>query len=378
MDARSPGGRVRARITNVRFMFAVTSSGARRGWLTLGALLSTLALFGFTACNPPPPPPPGPPTVTVSGNKLLNGAGQTTRLLGVNHSGTEYACVQGWGLFDGPSDAASITAIKSWKTNVVRVPLNETCWLGINGVGTQYGGANYRKAIGDYVTRLHAAGFVVILDMHWSAPGTQKATEIVVMAAADHAPAFWTSVATYFKNDPGVIFDLYNEPHDISWPCWRDGCTTAQGWKTAGMQSLVNAVRGTGAKQPIMLGGLGWASDLSKWLTYKPNDPLNQLIASFHFYNFSGCSAKTCWDSTVAPVSQSVPVVTGEFGQDDCAHGLVDQYMNWADVKGISYLGWTWNTGGGWTCTSGPSLITNYNGTPTNYGVGLRDHLAAF
>ena len=73
-----------------------------------------------------------------------------------------------------------------------------------------------------------------------------------------------------------------------------------------------------------------------------------------------------------------MPVVTGEFGQDDCAHGLVDQYMNWADVKGISYLGWTWNTGGGWTCTSGPSLITNYNGTPTNYGVGLRDHLAAF
>ena len=214
--------------------------------------------------------------------------------------------------------------------------------------------------------------------MHWAAPGTQPATEIVVMADADHAPTFWSSVATYFKNDPGVIFDLYNEPHDISWPCWRDGCTTAQGWKTAGMQSLVNAVRSAGAKQPIMLGGLGWASDLSQWRAYKPNDPQNQLIASFHFYNFSGCSAKTCWDSTVAPVSQSVPVVTGEFGQDDCAHGLVDQYMNWADVKGISYLGWTWNTGGGWTCTSGPSLITNYNGTPTNYGVGLRDHLATF
>ena len=358
------GGRVRTRLVNVRWC------------LGLGVLLTVLAVSGFTACNPPPPPP-GPPTVKVSGNKLVNGAGQVTRLLGVSHSGTEYACIQGWGIFDGPSDTTSINAIKSWKTNVVRVPLNEDCWLGINGVSSQYGGANYRQAIGDYVARLHAAGFVVILDLHVAAPGTTKSTEIVVMADADHAPAFWSSVASYFKNDPGVIFDLYNEPHDISWPCWRDGCTTAQGWKAAGMQSLVNAVRSTGATQPIMLGGLGWASDLSQWRIYKPTDPQNQLVASFHFYNFSGCNAQTCWDRDVAPVATSVPVVTGEFGEDDCAHGLVDRYTAWADGKGISYLGWTWNTGGGWTCTSGPSLITNYNGTPTNYGVGLRDHLAA-
>src|SRR2546422_3166294 len=53
-----------------------------------------------------------------------------SRLRGVNRSGTEYACAQGWGMFDGPSDSASVQAIASWKANVVRVPLNETCWLG--------------------------------------------------------------------------------------------------------------------------------------------------------------------------------------------------------------------------------------------------------
>jgi hypothetical protein len=313
----------------------------------------------------------------VSGNKLVNGAGQVVRLLGVNRSGAEYACIQGWGIFDGPVDAASIAAIKTWKTNVVRVPLNEDCWLGINGVNPAYGGANYQRAIGDYVGRLHAAGFVVILDLHVAAPGTTKSTSIVVMADADHAPAFWSSVASYFKGDPGVIFDLYNEPHDISWPCWRDGCVTSEGWRTAGMQSLVNAVRSTGARQPIMVGGLGWASDLSQWRTYRPNDSANQLIASFHLYNFSGCNQRSCWDSTVAPVAASHPVVTGEVGQNDCAHWFLDAYMAWADSKGISYLGWTWNTGGGWTCTNGPTLISNFNGTPTNFGVGLRDHLVA-
>ena len=47
------------------------------------------------------------------------------------------------------------------------------------------------------------------------------------MADAAHAPDFWRSVAARFRDDSGVVFDLYNEPHDISWGCWRDGvgCT---------------------------------------------------------------------------------------------------------------------------------------------------------
>src|SRR5262249_32288692 len=47
----------------------------------------------------------------VVGNQIRNGAGQPVRLLGVNRSGTEYACIQGWGIFDGPSDAASLQPI---------------------------------------------------------------------------------------------------------------------------------------------------------------------------------------------------------------------------------------------------------------------------
>ena len=48
------------------------------------------------------PPLPGraaraPVVVKVVGNHLVNGAGQTIRLLGVDRSGTEYACIEGWG-----------------------------------------------------------------------------------------------------------------------------------------------------------------------------------------------------------------------------------------------------------------------------------------
>jgi hypothetical protein len=89
-----------------------------------------------------PSPTNGSPAggVHVSGNKLVNNSGQQVRLHAVNRAGSEYACIQGWGFFDGPSDAGSISAIASWKVNAIRVPLNEDCWLGINGAPAAYSG----------------------------------------------------------------------------------------------------------------------------------------------------------------------------------------------------------------------------------------------
>ncbi len=319
-----------------------------------------------------------PVSVAVVGNHLVNGAGQTIRLLGADRSGTEYACIQGWGIFDGPNTAASVATMRSWDINAVRVPLNEDCWLGINGVDPQYGGANYRNAVAAYVATLQAAGIVPILDLHWNAPGTSQATGQQVMADEDHSPAFWSSVATTFLGNPGIVFDLYNEPHDISWSCWLNGCTTSAGWVAAGMQQLVTTVRATGAMQPIMVGGLNWAGDLSNWLAYEPVDPLHQLIASVHIYNFSEDATVSSWSATIAPVAAKVPVVTGELGENDCADGFIDQYMAWADSVGVSYLGWTWDaTDTGWSCSSGPALITDYDGTATSFGVGLQAHLLA-
>ncbi|MFE2019038.1 hypothetical protein ACFW9O_13470 [Streptomyces sp. NPDC059499] len=48
--------------------------------------------------------------------------------------------------------------------------------------------------------------------------------------------------------------------------------------------------------------------------------------------------------------------------------------MQWFDDRGLSPLGWTRNT---WDRSTGPSLISDYDGTPTPYGIGLRDHLRA-
>ena len=320
-------------------------------------------------------------SVRVQGNGLVDGSGSAFQLHGVNRSGTEYACVQGFGIFDGPSDDASVAAMASWTgVNAVRVPLNEDCWLGINGYPN--GGnsaAQYKSAIQGYVTKLHAHGLYAILELHWSAPGASGATYQEVMPDADHSPTFWSDVATTFKGDPATIFDVYNEPTGVSWTCWRDGCPITNGrgtWQVAGMQSLVTAVRNTGATNVVMVGGLSYANDITGFLpqfTYKPSDPTGQLAASFHVYNFNTCKTVSCWDSEVAPVAAQMPVVAGEIGEDDGTASFINSFMAWAEPKSISYLAWTWDT---WGC-GGAVLISNYNGTPcAGFGAGYKAHLA--
>ena len=321
----------------------------------------------------------------VSGHRLVfgPGAGRTVQLRGVDRSGTEYACIQGWGVFDSPTpdqidSPAVIEAMLDWDIDVVRVPLNEDCWLGVNAP-RRFSGPAYRQLIERYVHALNAAGLFVILDLHWAAPGAVPATSQLPMADADHTPTFWRSVARAFKPDHDVLFDLFNEPYGIGWACWLHGCKIpaagkVPAYRAAGMQQLVDAVRSTGASQPLMLGGISWAFDLSGWLAHEPHDPRHQLVASEHNYGGLSPCASTC-EGSIAAAARHVPVVLGELGETDCGTSYIDPMMRFADAHGIGYLGWAWDaTTGGWTCAGGPSLVTSLLGIPTPYGAGFRTH----
>jgi hypothetical protein len=320
----------------------------------------------------------------VQGTALANAAGQAVRLRGVNYSGTETYCSMGYGIFDGPSDQASVTAMKTWKVNAVRIPMNEDCWLNINGVTAVYSGANYQNAIKNYVNLLNQNGLYAILELHWSAPGAQKATGQQPMPDMDHSPTFWSQVANTFKGNNAVIFEPHNEPFPDSnqdtveaWRCWRDGGTcVGMSYQAAGMQTLVNSIRATGATNVIALGGVQYSSKLTRWLQYKPTDPLNSLVAAWHIYNFIGCGDPTCWNANAGVVlGGGIPVFATEVGVDNCDPVFLNALLGWLEAHQTGYLGWTWDT---WGTTCGSiTLISNYNGTPTTYGLIYKNYLAA-
>ena len=326
------------------------------------------------------------PQLHVSGNKLVDANGNTVVLHGMDRSGTEYECVQGSGIFDGPSDQASITAMKSWgPVNAVRVPLNEACWNGESYVDSAYAGSTYQQAIVNYVNLLNSNGIVAILDLHWtdgaytgSSSGCSSAEAVCQKPMPDAAEAipFWASVAQTFKGNDAVIFDLFNEPYasratgdtTTGWTCWLDGGTCSGiGYQVAGMQQMVNAVRSAGANNVLMLGGEEYSNDLTEWLQYEPTDPDGNLVASWHSYNFNTCGSQSCWTSEIAPVIAKVPLVPGEIGENDCGGSYIDSLTSWLTSEGTGFLAWTWDD---WTgdCSGGPTLITDYTGTPTAYG----------
>jgi len=332
------------------------------------------AMPGPTA-TPAPPVLGAPSPVHVQGNRLVNALGQTVTLHGVNRMGTEYACIQGWGLADGPLDAASIQAMKAWGINSVRIPMNETCWLNINGAPSQYSGAIYKQMIKNYVNVINQQGLYAIVEMQWAAPGSQKATSIINMPDLDHAPQFWTEVATAFKGNNAVIIELYNEPHGISWSCWRNGgssCST--GYAVAGFQTLVDSVRATGATNVITQGGVAWSNDLSGWLSNRLNDPLNNLAASWHIYNFNSCNNTSCYNGSPAAVAAVVPIIATEIGADNCDSSYLNGLMSWLDSHNGSYLAWTWNTSS--SGCSAIKLVADWGGTPNQYGAIFKNHLA--
>jgi endoglucanase len=319
--------------------------------------------------------------IRVSGNKLVDGNGSTIHLQGVNRSGTEYACVQGWGIFDGPNDATSVAAIASWDSNIVRVPLNEDCWLNINGIDRQYAGSYYINAVVDYVNLLHQYGMYAEISLMWGAPGTYQATYQPAAPDEDHSPAMWSSMGATFKSDPNVILAPWGET-TVGWKCFRNGCDNEatygpsnQYYRTAGMQQAVDLMRKAGYNGVISIPCINYANACGKidgsdyggstWLKSRPLDPKRQLVAEAHVYGLNECDTVACFDSSMRPITKKVPMIWGETGEtynaSDCGSSYIATFLPWAHSHGVGYEAWTWDTWGG--CGV---LISNYDGTAAN------------
>lgn len=50
----------------------------------------------------------------VDGNRIRNGDGAVVRLHGVNRSSFQYACAEGWGIYEGPLNSAEVALIANW------------------------------------------------------------------------------------------------------------------------------------------------------------------------------------------------------------------------------------------------------------------------
>ena len=290
--------------------FTIALSNPTNG-MTLGTPVS--ATINITAAIPT-----AAPAISVQGNRLIDAAGNVVQLRGVSFSGFEFVAIGGWSPEDpsggqaGQPHGPKWAALKAWRANTIRFTLNETSWLGLTCVDTDGvtrdgdPGDNYRSAIATQVDQAVAAGLYVLIELHWSAPGNTCPMVQTQMANADHSIAFWTSVATTFKDNSAVLFSLYNEPFFFGlssptdqWSALMTGATLnyypatsgTHNYKniettrtSAGMQAMLDAVRATGARNVVLIGGIEFSNNMSGWQANMPTDSLKQIAAAWHPY----------------------------------------------------------------------------------------------
>lgn len=268
---------------------------------------------------------------TVTGNKLYDPTGAKVTIRGMCRPSFEWNAEGEHASYD---DYALMR--NKWGANAVRISLNQDFWLA---------GSSYAATIDQQIAWVTQLGMGVILDLHWNQGAQQN-------MADKNSITFWKSVATRYKSNAWIMFELYNEPKDISWDQWRNGDSTY-----AGMQNMYDAIRSVGAEHTVIVGGLNWAFDLSGIATHAL-DGYNIAYAT-HPYDYGGKQLAD-WPAAFGFAAARYPVIMTEFGQYCATNTYVADLMNYVESLGIHWTAWAWYVQG---CAF-PSIISDWNGTP--------------
>jgi len=200
-----------------------------------------------------------------------------------------------------------------WKCTVIRV-----------AVGVESGGyldnpyEEYQKAKAaiDACIKL---GIYVIVDWH----------DHHAENHLNEATSFFNNISTTYGELPNIIYEIYNEPLDISW----------NNVLKPYAQSIVNTIRTNDAKIVIVVGTPNWSQDVDEVINNKIDD--KNVAYTFHFYT----STHEQWlrDKAIKALKAGVPLFVTEWGLSE-ATGNGDINLTesgfWLDFLEQNKLSW--------------------------------------
>jgi hypothetical protein len=226
------------------------------------------------------------------------------------------------------------TIVRGWGANVVRIPFTQSLVLGGRN------GDDYVSELREIVKWLGELGAYSILDLQWLdrekiwGPGENR----VPPRPDEGSVECWERLTEAFRGDGGVIFDLFNEPHDVTSEEWNE-------W--AGR--LAGAVRGVDEDRVLMASGVNWAFDLRGVEVAAPG-----VIYSTHVYPWMSQD----WWTHFGHRAGEAPLFAGEWGggREDLVWGR--RLAAYFRELGMGWTAWSWR--------DQPHL--QVNGLPTEFG----------
>lgn len=299
---------------------------SRRDSLRLGA---GLIAAGHVGCGPPPARAAEPQRldtqrIDVVGNQLRV-VGQPIRMIGVGMADPIYVRA------DSSLDDYRLLA-EDWRVNAVRISLHPGHW--------RQDRTRAMAALRRDVAAARALGLWVVVDWHAIGFPGRYAEKVdpswgLLLDAFDSDEAlaldFWDEAARAFGADPGILFELWNEPV-YDGRLWKN---TGQHWPQlkALWQRLIAVVRRHSDNIVIASGGR-WAHDLKGIAADPLADP--RVVYAWHCYpkETRGGLGKEI-DDALGGLPASKPVMVTEWG---FCHACEEHLNGTADSFGRPFV----------------------------------------
>lgn len=256
----------------------------------------------------------------VCGNRLCNESNETIQLRGMSTHGLQW---YGW---DDCLTTESLDRLANdWGADILRVSLY------VQEGGYETDPVAFTNQVSILIDEITARDMYVLVDWHQLTPGDPNFN-------LSNATNFFTDIATAYQHQNNIIYDIANEPNDVSWAEIKNYADL-----------IIPVIRAIDPNAPIFVGTHGWAtfgvSD-SRSAQDVVDNPIadSNLMYGFHFYAATHQAAyldELDWASDRLPVfvtEWGSQTYTGD-GENDFA--MAQRYL---DLMAAKKIGWTnWN-----------------------------------
>lgn len=282
------------------------------------------------------------PKFNTQGNKIIDGSGNAYTFRGVNR-GSLASTSTGWYL--GYSD---FNWMHNWGSNIVRLLVSDRFWLSNM---CQYD-PNYKATVDQMVKWINGQGMVADIALFNTTEGSTCPSYDFKLPKMDDTFSinFWQDAAARYKDNPLVVFEPVNEPHDVSGDIWRNG-GTVDGWQAVGLQQLYNTIRSTGAQNLILIDGTGYSSNIlvaqseaidGYGIVYAPHGYCNDQQSP---QACAGGALNQNMANNIDPIQPYYPIVFTEFGKNhmsDSAPTYNRNFLSYANGHGYGWIAYQW------------------------------------
>jgi len=254
--------------------------------------------------------------LSVSGNQIVNKNG-----VAVSFAGTSlFWSNTGWGGEDFYNASVINWLYSDWNTNIVRAA------MGVDDNGGYISDPSNKQKVITVVDAAINEGLYVIIDWH-SHHAEDYETEAI---------QFFEEMATLYGDYDNIIYEIYNEPLQISW----DNIIKPYA------ESVISSIRAIDNDNLIIVGTSTWSQDVDI-ASYNPITGYSNIAYTLHFY--AGTHGQYLRDKAQTALDNGIALMVTEWGTVNAdGNGVVNEssVIEWMDFlcdNSISHCNWAIN-----------------------------------